>query len=163
MKRVAVFLIAVLAILVSLPDPGNAQTSATPTLNGTLYKYVLASAKTYANSQTDTLPQPTTAGTVVTFRGAPSFASLVMEPADSAVADVYLDGRAIGMTTFTVLVTDSIKGASTLIPTKEWILRNHATDNLIGLDLEYRVRIAWRSAGNGTTTPTYTLKFMWKP
>lgn len=163
MKRIAVFLIAALAVLVSLPDLGKAQTSATPSLNNTLYSYTLASSKTYANSQTDTLPQPTSTGTVVTFRGAPSFAALVMQPADSAVADVYVDGRAIGMTTFTVLLTDSIKGASTLIPTKEWVLRNTTTEKLISLYQEYRVRIAWRSAGNGVTTPTYALKFMWKP
>lgn len=163
MKRIAVFLIAALAVLVSLPDLGNAQTSATPSLNNTLYSYTLASSKTYANSQTDTLPQPTSTGTVVTFRGAPSLASLVMQPADSAVADVYVDARPIGMTTFTAVLTDSIKGAASLIPTKEWLLRTHTAESLGGLYQEYRVRIAWRAAGNGVTTPTYTLKFMWKP
>jgi hypothetical protein len=167
MKRVALFLIVVLAILVSLPDPGNAQTSATPTLNSTLYRYRLADAKQYANSQTDTLPQPLAAGTVVTFRGAPSMAAIRIAAADSCTVDITVKRRVIGATAWATVIADSLKSSTTIVPAKEFPLRNHATDNLTDLGCEYFVIVAFRSSGNGggskPATKKYTLDFLWKP
>ena len=161
------FATLVIALMSLLPIVAQAQTSATPTLNNTEYRYNLATSKQYAASQTDTLPQPTTAGVAVTFRGAFTQVSLVLKAADSCTADIYVDRRAIGATAWTVSYTDSSISAATIKPVQEYILRNHTAENLGGLYYEYRLRFAFRATGNGNggapSTKKYTVDWLWKP
>lgn len=160
-------IIPVLALIILISASLQAQTRATPTLNNTAYSYNLTTSKQYAASQTDTLPQPTTAGVAVTFRGAFENASLVIKAADSCTVDIYVDARAIGATSWTNVFADSLKSSTTIIPVKEFILRNHTTESLGGIYQEYRTRYAFRATGNGNggnpATKKYTVDWIWKP
>jgi hypothetical protein len=167
MKTTGILLIAVLALVVLLPSGLTAQQSATPTLANTLYYYRLANARQYAASQVDTLPHPLAAGTIVTFRGAPSMAAIRIAAADSCTVGIVVKRRVIGATAWTTVLTDSLASAATIIPAKEFVLRNHATDNIIDLGVEYFVIASFRSWCNGDggkpSTKKYTLDFLWKP
>jgi len=167
MKKIAVFLLAALVVALCLSPCASGQTSATPTLNNTLYYYRLANAKQYAASQVDTLPQPLAAGTVVTFRGAPSLAALRIAAADSCTVGIVMKRRVIGATAWTTVLTDSLASAATIIPAKEFVLRNSATDNLTDLGCEYFIIASFRAWGNGNggkpATKKYTFDFLWKP
>lgn len=167
MKKVAMFLAAAVMLVVCLPDLGNAQTSATPTLTNTLYKYNLVTTRQYAASQVDTLPLPQADGTLNTIKGAPNLAGLRFTAADSCTFDIVIKKREIGATAWTTIVTDSLISSTTIVPAKEYVLRNHATDNLVGLQIEYFAIVTFRATGNGNggkpSTKKYTSDFVWKP
>jgi len=163
MKRLSTVVLLALVLSV-LCVPAQAQITMNPNSNQTLYIYTLTSAKSYANSQIDTLPQPTTAGVSTGLRlGGASFCSLTLTPLDSMKTDVYVDYKLRGSTTWTESYADSLITTSNTGTKSEIIIRSTTLDRLGKLDCDLRVRLSHRSAGAGTTTKTYTAVINWKP
>ena len=168
MKRTALFILALVAIAVLVAPQANAQKMQfNPNDNQFFYYYPLASVKQYAASQTDTLPQPTTAGVAVTMKaGGAGFITLTGWVTDSVAVGILVDSRIVGGATWTNILSDSLTSTSTG-NYKEWVLRNASTEVVLGLDVEFRVRAIFRSwmCGNGgkPTTKKYNLNLNWKP
>jgi hypothetical protein len=143
--------------------PAAAQLQVNPNNMQFYYFYPLATTKTYANSQIDTLPSPAASATTVKVGGA-SFLTFNIVALDSIKADVYIDYRIVGVAAWTTYTDSLISTVDAGVTSKEYLLRTQKTDNILeGMLAELRVRIACRAAGCGTTTATYTAKFLWKP
>jgi hypothetical protein len=129
------------------------------------YTHILASARAYADNTTDTLPNAAinfwyAATTQSTRIGGCSFASLQLVSLDSMYAVVYID-ELIG-STYTNVLQDSIITAAAY--TQEFSLRSQNAEKSTKLGGRFLVRIkfpAWRT--QGTSSATYTAKWLWKP
>ena len=167
MKLTIITVMLVALIALAFVPPAGAQTNQNPA-NYALYNYyTLASGKTYANNQTDTLPQPPAAtGTRVgTKLGGASFLVLQITPLDSMYAVVYVD-EYVG-TKWTNILQDSVVTA-TVDSVKEFPIRTNLIERSQRLSAKYSVRIvcpAWRTQGvtNGVKSATYTARWLWKP
>lgn len=163
MKRSSVVVLFVLASLLVMV-PAQAQITMNPNSNPTYYIYTLNSAKSYANSQLDTLPQPTAAGVSTGLKlGGASFVSLTLTPLDSMAADVYVDYKLRGSTTWTQAYADSLITTTDTGTKSEIVIRSTTLDRLGKIDCELRIRVVHRAAGAGTTTETYAAVISWKP
>ena len=165
MKRLsAVVLLALVCSLFCVP----AQAQITQNPNSTQLYYITtitapAAGKSYANSQLDTLPQPTTAGVSTGYKlGGASAISLTITPLDSMAADVYVDYKLRSSTTWVTAYADSVITSSNTGTKSEIIIRSSTLDRLGKIDCDLRVRVAHRSAGSGTTTKTYIAILNWK-
>jgi hypothetical protein len=165
----SIMLIVTIALLL-FATAGEAQITATPKAATTMYKMQLANAKTYAASQTDTLPSPSATSNTVPIGGA-TFASLRMAMKDSGACDIYVDKRVrysgTTATSWSTILTDSCVNTSGAGAnggkTQEYLLRSGITDLIVGLQVEMRVRVAWRAGFTAASAGTYTLDLNWKP
>jgi hypothetical protein len=168
MKRIAMLIMAILAIAVLVaPQAYGQKMQFNPNDNQFFYYHPLATSKAYAASQTDTLPHPLTTGTAVTLKaGGAGMVTLSGSALDSCSGHLYVDKRIIGGTTWTNILDDSLVSTSAGIH-QEWNLRTMLVDVIAGMDVEFRVRIAfnaWNNGGGGKpATKKYTLAFNWKP
>lgn len=161
MKQISILALLVVALLFCTQS-ATAQTAFNPQGQRLFYTHTLAAGKTYANSQTDTLPSPSATVSAVALGGA-SAITLSLSTTDSVAADIYVGYRVRGTTSWTVGVTDSLVSTVDAGVKQEYIIRTNKTDNAEGLDLEFQVRIAFRASKNGVTAPAYRATFNWKP
>lgn len=161
MKRYST-LVTLIAMLSLITLGLDAQIARSSHGQNTYYQHTLVSAAAYANSQTDTIPNWD--DTYTYFRAAGSkLASLTFHVTDSAEADIYVEKRIHGLTAYTTIITDSLINVTDAGTRREYILRSMATDNWAGIDIDWRIRVAWRASKNGTTSPAYTVKFNYVP
>ena len=170
MRKLAVLMVALLAVVALLAPAAQAQTQIDPSRIPAYFFYPLTAGKTYALSQRDTFPQPTSAGVSTGIKLAGAFLlTATITVADSGVADVYCDYRVKGCVTWTVALTDSIKSTDTLGTTtgvKEFGLRTNSVDKFAAIDGDFRIRVAWRATGQAaraSAVRTYSLRLNWKP
>lgn len=166
MKTVASIVLAVLILLVVAAPAVQAQQTQNPSQIPPYFTYPYATSKQYANSQTDTLPQPTGAGVSTGIKlAATNLLSFTIVSGDSVTADVYADYRVRGSATWTQILADSIIGTTATI--KEFPLRTATVDKIGGIDGDIRWRIAYRAAGNGNggapTNKKYSHRVSYKP
>lgn len=139
MKRNLLFSAMLVAILIAFASPPGAEAQTT---------LALANGKTYANSQNDTS---------ATFKvGQFNRVGLLVSTKDSAAADLYVDTRPIGSSTWTQKYADSVVTTTDAGTVKEIILRDATTERAPGVAVETRVRTAWRGSGNGVTSAKYS-------
>jgi len=167
MKRIIFTALLIVLMVLAFVPPAIGQSNENPA-NYALYNYyTLVSGKSYANSQTDTLPQPPAAtGTSVgTKIGGASFLALQITPLDSMYSVIYVD-EYVGKH-WTNIFQDSVLTASA-DSVKEFPIRTRTVEKTTKLGGTYRVRIkcpAWHTQGlpDATDNPTYTLRWLWKP
>jgi hypothetical protein len=167
MKRSLFTVLLFVLIALAVVPPAIAQNNENPA-NYALYNYyTLASGKSYANNQTDTLPQPPAATgiSVGTKLGGASRLSLQITPLDSMYSVVYVDEK-IG-TKWTNILQDSVLTA-TADSVKEFVIRSTTIEKTAKTGGTYRMRLncpAWHTQGlpDATDNPTYTVKWLWKP
>jgi len=161
MKRynMLVTLIAMLSLITLGLDAQLARSSHG---HNTFYFHTLANAVAYANSQTDTIPNWDDNPTYLRAGGA-KLASLTLSTTDSCEADIYVETRVHGATSYTTIITDSLKTTTDTGTRDEWFLRSSAADTWAGIDIDWRIRIAWRASKNGTSSPAYTVRFNYVP
>jgi len=158
----AVFLVPLAEAQIPL-DPNATYITNYKTLSG-------SSAKAYANSQTDTIPSNSIAGTGVKVSGA-TFIQVESIYNDSVNVITNVQYRANAHVAWAVIKRDTLDqtggGAvttSTTTPKKrEIILRSTTVDVVPGLTGEVRVIKVFGSAVNGVTSGTYVDKIIWKP
>lgn len=157
-----VFILAALALFVGV---ASAQVEFSPQGQPMYYTYTLTADNAYVISEVDTLPGTAslTSTQVGANLGGATMSTLLITVNDSAKIDVYVDWAYTGLTTFTNTLTDSLIHATTGAKTQEYILRIPGTDEYGGLGRHARVRLSFRSAGQGFTSPTYTAKVLYKP
>lgn len=168
MKRATVIILLALAMLFVV-EPAQAQQTMNPNGQKTFYLHTLASAKAYANSQVDSLPNYAANPTTITAGGSSALA-LEFSVADTASGSIvlqYTDGfsstgtiKSVGLGTFTCT---SSSGFS-----HEYPIRNSAVDELGGtLSGKFWFIITFDGSGNGNggkpATKKYTAKLAWKP
>lgn len=170
MKKIAVSLFIILVAVAFLAPPLQAQQYQDPSRIPANFYYPATSSKTFAASQTDTLPQPTAAGVSTGYKlCASNLLSFVLAVNDSSQADIYVDHRPVGSATWTQTYVDSIivtDTTSTSTGTKEIAVRTSAVDRLGKCTGEFRIRIAWRAAGiavRDSKDLTYSVRLDWKP
>lgn len=129
------------------------------------YQYIPFSARSYAANTTDTIPNSAInfwyAASPQSFNlGGVSEVSLEIVTADSAYLYVYVD-ELIG-STWTLVYTDSLEQDAAY--TQEFPIRNSSVDKLSGrLGGRLRARVNFQNVTQGTTSPTWTPKFRFKP
>ncbi len=166
MKRTIFAVFLIILCVCAFVQPAVAQRAENPA-NYDLYNYyTLVSGKSYAASQTDTLPQPPAAtGTSVgTKLGGASAFSFYIDPADSMYAVIYIDEYTAGA--WSNILEDSIETTSGAI--KEFPIRNQDTTRTYRIGSTYRARIytvPWHTQGvaDATDSPTYIARWYWKP
>jgi hypothetical protein len=139
----------------------DAQTFKSPAGTATFYRHTIALDAAYTSSQNDTSGS-------VTIGGA-TYLTVTVTVNDSAKLDYYVDKRirnAIGVTTWTNIITDSLINTSSTSNSglkQEYILRLPGTEKLDGMDVNIRTRKAWRASQPGTSSATYSEILNWKP
>ena len=155
MKRTLIFLLLFFLATVSGPSQLRAQEG------GTAYStYTLATAKPYANAQTDTLPSPI--GAIAVKLGTLSMASLEVSYADSVNLKVYVDTRSKGASNWSVKDSVTITSAANGGGVTEWALRGTAVDRIAGVTNDTRFRFAFQGSENGTSSATYTPRLRYR-
>jgi hypothetical protein len=125
-----------------------------------LNEYSVKSGASYANSQKDTTA-------VLRLAGA-SLLSAKLVTKDTAAVDVYIQYSAnyydvpAAQRTWTTVVTDSLVYANTGYGFAQYSIRDTDSDALDGVTGAIRTVLAFRSSGNGVTTPTYTLSYVFR-
>jgi len=159
-KHIVGALLIPLLLVFALTDPAPAQTSFNPKGISLFNTYSLASGASFIASQIDTFPSPSAGGLRV---GAAKFLSNTVMVTDSAKIDVYADIEIRGSSTWTNVLADSLIFQSTGSSWKEFSLRSAAAEKFTGLDVVLRWRYAFRSSGQGVTSPKYTSTVNYKP
>ena len=170
MKKIALLLLVLLVAVAIFTPQVQAQQYQDPARIPASFYYPATSLKAYAVSQTDTIPQPTSAGVSTGFKlCASNLVSFTMGVNDSAKADVYADYRPHGSATWTAVLTDSIivtDTTDTSTGVKEFVLRTATVDKFAGLGGDFRIRVAWRALGiaaRASKDLTYSVILIWKP
>jgi hypothetical protein len=127
------------------------------------FYHQVESGRAYTNSQTDTLGGGTAIAMAPLQLGGSNLASIVITVADSCAADVYVDTRVRGTSSWTNVVADSLITTSNTGTKKEFLLRTSTVDKLSCVDCDIRIRIAHRATKNGTTSATRSTQAIWKP
>jgi hypothetical protein len=163
MKKLIPLMAILVLLLCAFSEISHAQAmTASPTNQKFYYTYSVAVDSPFVASHIDTLPSPSATATTIKIGGA-STISATIAVTDTAAADVYVDYRTVGTTTWTVGVTDSIIVAATS-GKDQYVIRNNATEGILGLDTEIRIRVAFRASACGVAgTHRYTAKLLWKP
>jgi hypothetical protein len=136
-----------------------------PNSTNLYFTYSLATAKTYAASQLDTLPSPEASVPYLRIAGSPIL-SVTTLLNDTGNVVVGFQKRIRGVTTWTdidVAAGDTVVLDGTGTYRKEIVLRSATVDRLGCFDCEFRIINAWESSGQGKTTPTYTQTVNYKP
>jgi hypothetical protein len=166
------FLITLLALVCFIAVEGQAQIPLDPNATYiTNYKTISGSAaKSYANSQTDTIPSAAIAGTGVKVAGA-TFIELLSAYNDSVNVITNIQYRTDANGTWTIIKRDTLNETSGGVTThtavapkkSEVVLRSTTVDLVSGLTGEIRVIKVFGGAVNGVTSATYIDKIIWKP
>ena len=155
MKRILLFCIAALLLETLQATSLRAQEG------GAAYStYTLASAKSYANAQTDTLPSPS--GAVAVKLGTLSMVSLELSYGDSINVKVYVDTRPKGGSTWSVKDSVTVTSTANGGGVTEWALRGTAVDRIAGVTNDTRFRFAFQGSDNGTSSVTYTPRLRYR-
>jgi hypothetical protein len=136
-------LLAVLLLMLVVPASAQISLSSQATFSG----------KSYTTSQLDTSASYRLAGA--------GLLSVVTFTADTAAWDLYVD-YSLDRSTWTTILTDSVKSTNTTAKVTEHSIRDTDSDAIDGLYGWIRVRNAQRASGTAVVG-TYTQKLYYRP
>lgn len=144
MKNAFLVFVAVFALVALFAAGSNAQMTTT-----------LMNNKTYANSQIDTSGSVDISGDIRDF--------LVLTSKDSMAADIYLDTKPPGSSTWTNQLTDSLVTTTSTGKVQEYVIRDFTVEKSPTAGVT-RLRVAQRASGAGAIVAH--LKYyavIWRP
>lgn len=162
MKHLGAIVLLILAAVVLTTVPVAAQIELNPNQQPMYYTLTHATAKTYTLGQVDTFPSPS-ATNYSLYVGGSNRISATMIARDSISCTATFQYRVRGGVTWTSVAADSLAGTIDTLNVKEFNLRDHTTEKLVGLDIEVRVILTINAWKRGTTTPTYAFRWNYVP